>query len=162
MIRAVSGPHNSVPERAGFEGDTELSSPRPTEGDSPGGGAAQLRADRGAVRALAFSPDGRPLACGDRGGLCKLWHAAAGQEVYAFRAHPRGLAALGSTADGGALVTGGEREVTGELRVWPAPRGAAVAEAVQPPTGPAAARRTAGDTAREITLWDVSKRIGRR
>ncbi len=69
----------------------------------------ELRADISAVRHLAFSPDGRTLACAyDAGGVIRLWEVATGQERRQFEGHRQLIRCLAFSADGLLLATGAE------------------------------------------------------
>ncbi len=59
-----------------------------------------------AVRAVAFSPDGKTLAIGGRDGAIRLWDMAAGQEGAAHcRGHEGVVMALAFSPDGKTLVS---------------------------------------------------------
>jgi WD40 repeat protein len=64
-----------------------------------------FRGDTGKVRAVAFSPDGKTLACGVRDGAVRLWDVAGGKERACLR--ERGTCSAESVAfspDGKALA----------------------------------------------------------
>jgi len=72
-----------------------------------GQGLHELRADMSAVRHLAFSPDGRSLACVyEVGGVIRLWETATGRERRRFEGHRQGVHCLAFSADGSLLATG--------------------------------------------------------
>jgi WD40 repeat protein len=75
---------------------------------------------RQAVRALAFSPDGRRLASGAEDRTARLWDAATGEPVQVLRGHDDTVRALAFSPDGYRLVTGSE---DGTLRQWDAKTG---------------------------------------
>jgi WD40 repeat protein len=79
---------------------------------------AELRAFRhnAPVTCVAFSPDSRLLACGDKEGIIKLWAASKGQEVRTFREHTGAVNSLAFAPDGHSLVSGGSDRT---VRIWP-------------------------------------------
>ena len=73
------------------------------------------RAGMGAMNAVAFSPDGKLLASGDRENLVTLWEAATGRKVRELRGHTNWIRCLGFSPDGATLASGG---TDGTLRLW--------------------------------------------
>jgi WD40 repeat protein/beta-lactamase regulating signal transducer with metallopeptidase domain len=85
------------------------------------------RAGRGAVTAVALSPDGRTLATGGRDGIIRLWDVAAGTERTTLPGHPGGVTAL-RFASAGRLVSAGADE---RVRAWDLTSGRAVGTVIQ-------------------------------
>jgi WD40 repeat protein len=61
------------------------------------------------VTSLAFSPDGRTLACAYHGGgIIRLWEVATGQERKRFEGHRQLVRCLAFSADGSLLASGAD------------------------------------------------------
>jgi WD40 repeat protein len=88
--------------------------------DVPGGRCRQVLVDddpattRSGVRAAAFGPDGRWLACGTTNGKIKVWDLATGTRRAAFAGHTARVTTCAVTVDE-TLVTGGEDDT---VRIW--------------------------------------------
>src|SRR6476660_9813655 len=67
-----------------------------------------LRAQHGATGPISFSPDGKTLAAVWHDGTIRLWEAQAGKDIRTFGGHERVTHCLAFSADGKALVSGGE------------------------------------------------------
>jgi WD40 repeat protein len=65
------------------------------------------------VQSVAFSPDGKLLACGDSDNLVRLWATVSGQEWKTLQGHPAAVFALAFSPDGLTLASGG-----GDVRLW--------------------------------------------
>ncbi|HTU16930.1 MAG TPA: serine/threonine-protein kinase, partial [Gemmataceae bacterium] len=71
-----------------------------------------------AVSCLAFSPDSRRLASGagtNLLGQLKIWDAATGEELLAFKAHERSVNSLAFSPDGRRLASAG---FEGTVKIW--------------------------------------------
>jgi tetratricopeptide (TPR) repeat protein len=66
-----------------------------------------LKGKRGAVSALAYSPDGELLAAGDASGQITVWNASSGQVRHTFTAELSEVNSLRFSADGRSLAAGG-------------------------------------------------------
>jgi WD40 repeat protein len=97
---AVTGTNRFVDVRTG-DGATTLWT-TPEQGDQ--------------IDQVAFSPDGRTLAAGDRAGPVHLWDTAARAPVATLRGHADTIAALDFSPDSGLLVSGSFDSL---VSVWP-------------------------------------------
>ena len=73
------------------------------------------RGHTSAVRALAFSPDGKTLASCSDDGTIKLWDAPALREVRSLPGHRGAVLCLAFSPDGKRLATGGADKA---IRIW--------------------------------------------
>jgi WD40 repeat protein len=64
---------------------------------------------------VAFSPDGRELACGRARGAIEIWNLDTGRLVRQFKAHDDRVQALAVSPDGTEIASGGS---FGELLLW--------------------------------------------
>jgi hypothetical protein len=77
-----------------------------------------------AVRAVAWSPDGRRLAAGSEDGAVRILDVVAGQVVYTFRGHSaNGVTAVAWSPDGSRLASGSWDH---QVKVWDAGSGAEI------------------------------------
>jgi WD40 repeat protein len=75
---------------------------------------------RGGARGLAFSPDGKQLACGtERDGIVRVWDAGAAKEVLTIETGHARLFSLACSPDGKQLATCGDNDV----KLWDAKNG---------------------------------------
>jgi WD40 repeat protein len=121
---------------------------RPAAGDEP----TDLARAAAGVLALAFSPDGRRLVSGDRGGALAAWDVASGQPAGVFGGRDAPVVSLGAAACG-AVVSLQRRPTVagpGRLAVWP-PGGAPLAQAAP---GPAVALALSADGLRLALACD--------
>jgi len=70
------------------------------------------------VESLAFSPDGKLVACGDRANLVKIWDVESGREVLTLRGHEGGVSALAFSPDGRSIMSG---SYDGTIKLWDLP-----------------------------------------
>lgn len=56
---------------------------------------------------LAFSPDGKKIACGGADGFARAWGAGDGKPLAAVRAHARSVTGVAFSPDGSVLVSSG-------------------------------------------------------
>ncbi len=69
----------------------------------------------GAVRALAFSPDGKTLASGGAGTTVRLWDAATGKSTGNLEGHTDKICAVAFSPDGKTLASGSDDKT---VRLW--------------------------------------------
>jgi WD40 repeat protein len=62
---------------------------------------------QGRVSVIAFSPDGKMLAAGDKSGTVRIWDAVNRQELATFMGHKDSVTALAFTPDSRTLASGG-------------------------------------------------------
>jgi WD40 repeat protein len=114
------------------------------------------------VLSLAFAPDGRSLATGDKGGSIRLWDLPTGRQRLAVRAHARYVTSLAFSDDGRVLASASRGDGR-DARLWDAATGRALA-ALRGHTGPVQsvafapggrALATAGAD-ETVRLWDVT------
>jgi hypothetical protein len=75
----------------------------------------ELRGHEGAVRGVAFAPDGVRLATGGSDGTARVWDVVSGAELLVLRGHEDGVQGVAFAPDGARLATGGS---DGTARVW--------------------------------------------
>ena len=69
----------------------------------------------GWVSALAFSPDGRTVACGHDDGFVRLWDVRTQRQIGELGAHADAVSAIQFSASGDRIATAGEDRV---VQVW--------------------------------------------
>jgi WD40 repeat protein len=79
-----------------------------------------LSGHRGAVRSVAFSPDGRFILTASDDRTARVWDVKTGREVSVLRGHRRGVQSAAFSPDGKRVVTSGDDATA---RVWDAGMG---------------------------------------
>jgi eukaryotic-like serine/threonine-protein kinase len=74
-----------------------------------------LRGHLGAVRAVAYSPDGRRIVTGSEDQTAQVWDAANGKELVTLRGHRASVEAVAFSPDGRRIVTASADQTT---KVW--------------------------------------------
>jgi WD40 repeat protein len=74
-----------------------------------------FRGHAGAVRAVAYSPDGSRLATAGDDGTVRVWSVASGAEAAVLKGDARGMKDIAFSPDGSRLGAGG---LDGTVRVW--------------------------------------------
>jgi WD40 repeat protein len=121
-----------------------------------------------AVKALAFSPDGRWLATGSDDGLVQIWEVATGKRVGRQLAHEAPIQSLAFTRDGAQLQAA---TTTPTVRTWRVTKAELVGTPYQDPSwrpwqnrdgaavlGVQGARFLACGKDGTVRLWDVATR----
>ncbi len=84
-----------------------------------GGSRLQIAVPAGLL-SLAYSPDGRFLACGQGDGMVRIYGAVTGKELAQWQGKQGGIRALAFRRDGHLLASGGEN---GTILIWNVPAG---------------------------------------
>ncbi|MCB0184869.1 MAG: hypothetical protein KDE31_11420, partial [Caldilineaceae bacterium] len=78
---------------------------------------------------IAFSPDGKQLACGGADQSISLWDVETQQELQRLRGHQQAVRAIAFLADGAQLASG---STDGTAKLWDLQRGECL-QTLQPP-----------------------------
>jgi WD40 repeat protein len=82
-------------------------------------GIAVLDDKDGAVSSVAFSPDGKTLAIGDRDGTVRLWDLVTGQPIGdPFNSKGGAVGSVAFSPDGKTLAVGVDRDTGGAVWLW--------------------------------------------
>jgi WD40 repeat protein len=127
-----------------------------------------LHSHQGGVPAVAFSPDGRRLSAGSKGGAALIWDAASGRLLHTCRACPAALGHFGTVesvafSPHGRLLAAGD--FRGALYFWDTETGKEVAQAPPSATKPPgqvwrvqfspSGRYVAAGGAKGVAIWEV-------
>ena len=107
LLARRPGPGLGEPRRHG----DRLGRRRPGQALAP----PQLKANAGAVWAVAYSPDGKTIASGNDDGTVKLWDPTTGRERCTLVGHTGKVRTLAFSPDGSVLATG---DAAGTIRLW--------------------------------------------
>ncbi|MFM7808037.1 MAG: protein kinase domain-containing protein, partial [Planctomycetota bacterium] len=118
--------------------------------------ARRLAGHAGAVRAIAWSPDGAVLASGDVTGAIRMWSGTDGAPLRSVQSGARSLRALGFTRDGASLF---RVSSDGAMQRWNPANGTALAPAASIGKPVSAVARESGSDRVAIALDDGSVEI---
>lgn len=122
--------------------------------------AKVLEGHQGAIKSVAFSPDGTQVLTGSWDWSAQLWDVASGREITSFEGHDERVTSVAFSPDGARVLTG---SMDGSMRMWDAASGAQlqqynsqadrITDVAFSPSGRHALAATNHGAAR---LWDVA------
>lgn len=83
--------------------------------------ARVLEGHQGAIKSVAFSPDGTQVLTGSWDWSAQLWDVASGREIIGFEGHDERVTSVAFSPDGARVLTG---SMDGTMRMWDAVSGA--------------------------------------
>ena len=121
--------------------------------------------DSGGFQALAWSPDGRRLAAGERRNTARVWDATTGRELLAMR-HAGPVTAVAWSPDGQCLVTASRGQW---ITLWNAATGQEILNIKGHPGSmasvawsPDGTRLASAGSDRNVRIWDAERGQGPR
>ena len=77
-------------------------------GDEPAAKTIDFKINRGAVRSITFTPNGKYVVFGSDDHMVRVWSVADAKEVAVGKAHTGGVGAVAVSTDGKLVVSGSE------------------------------------------------------
>ncbi len=121
-----------------------------------------LQGHAGAVKSVAFSPDGTQILTGSWDWSAQLWDVASGQVIRNFEGHDERVTSVAFGPDGQHILTG---SIDGTMRLWDSQTGAELHQFTRPDEritavafSPSGRHVLAATNQGVAHLWDVASR----